>query len=500
MKTELRDRLIAQMADFVAKNALFEKEAPLLVAVSGGIDSVVLCDLLIAQGYKIAIAHCNFSLRGIESDQDQIWVEKFALKNRVPFFSKKFDTLQIIKEQKRKRKDNKEKKQTSIQVIARQLRYQFFLEILEKEKYQHLLTAHHQDDLMESLLLNLCKGTGIAGLRGILPKRPYPSSYFLNQDKSNLEVSNFYAEKNKYYLVRPLLFLNKSHILEYAKKYNLQWREDSSNQTDKYRRNLIRHQVSPILHQVNEKAAAKFAHSAERAAEMEQLFLQHYRFFYKKYVQKTKQFGQTLFKIQYQGLQRSSAPAAILYQLLKTKHFSYHTCQKISNQIKSLQTPLLESLRFESKSHVFLLDKYEIILYPKNSKSSFFVLEKANDKVIFFDKTISTSLISIEKFTASFPAADAPLALFDAAQISFPLHLRLWQAGDSFAPLGMKGRHKKVSDVLNDLKISTFEKNNTWVLLSKGEIIWVVGKRISDLHKVLPTTQTLLAVRIEAEK
>lgn len=477
-----KDRLIAQMEAFVAKNALFEKDTPLLVAVSGGVDSMVLCDLLLAQGYHFGIAHCNFGLRGAESDQDQIWMEKYALQHQIPFFCKKFDTLGLIQLRK-----NNFQKETSIQVVARQLRYQFFLEILEKEKYQCLLTAHHQNDVFESVLLNLAKGTSIAGLRGILPKRPYPFSLQKKTDK-------------KYDLVRPLLFTKKDDILAYAKKYNLSWREDSSNPNPKYKRNLIRHQITPLLESVHSDAVRKFAESASRIQEIERLFLHHYRHFIKKYVRKLPYLGSFALQMQYQGLKKSPAPTHLLYQILKNKGFSYPTCQNIAEKIKYSQIPLRNSLRFESKKYTFLLDKEAMFLYPKTGKARLFVLEKIETKIPFFEKNINLKVVASEKlYTDVFPAPDASIALFDAEKISFPLQLRLWQAGDSFAPLGMKGKHKKVSDILNDLKLSTFEKNNTWVLISKGEIVWVVGKRISELHKVLPTTQKILQVWIETK-
>ncbi len=428
---------------FVVRHNLFSKNDGLLVACSGGLDSIVLCDLLHRKGYRFAIAHCNFQLRGQESERDEAFVRSIAEAYGVGSFFEAFETERIATERRQ-----------SIQVAARALRYAWFYSLLD-ERYPLLLTAHHADDNMETVLMNFFKGTGISGLHGILPKK----------DKT----------------VRPLLFARKEALLQYAKEQHLGWVEDSSNASDKYTRNFFRHQVLPLVEQAIPNAAGNLLANIERMKEVEIVYTQSMA----QQKQKLLEYKGNEVHIPVLKLAKTQPLNSIVYEIIKEFGFSSH---QVPDAVALLQA---ETGRYlASSTHRLIKNRNWLILASIQSTEAMNILIEEKEVFVAFEEggLAINRLAEGEHLSIS---NDNRIACLDIKQVKFPLLLRKWKAGDYFYPLGMP-KKKKIARFLIDQKVSKTGKEKIWVIESDKKILWVIGYRIDDRFKITASTKKIL--------
>jgi len=459
--------LLQKFTAFINKENLFSPKEKLLLAVSGGLDSVVLCELCYQSGLDFAIAHCNFQLRYEESERDEKFVRQLAEKYNVTFFVKKFDTINYASQNK-----------VPIQVTARELRYEWFYSLVHSSQLRadrntennnavnlHLssvnfiLTAHHQDDNIETILMNFFKGTGIAGLRGILPK----------QEK----------------IIRPLLFAKKEELKQFAEENNLAWVEDSSNESDKYSRNYFRHQIIPLIEQIYPSAINNVAENINRFREVELLYQQSVSF-HKKSLLEYK--GDEI-HIPILKLKKSIPLNTIVFEIIKAYNFSVRQTEEVINLLES------ESGKYiQSSTHRILKNRNWLIISPNQNQSSQTILIEADEKLIVFEKG-ELHINKISAVNSHLPTVNS-VAMLDADKIKFPLLLRKWKQGDYFYPLGME-KKKKLNRFFIDNKLPQTEKEKTWVIEMNKKIIWVVGLRIDNRFKILPSTKKFLKIELQ---
>ena len=435
---------------FIKKNILILSSDKILLTVSGGVDSVVMCNLFHKAGIKFGIAHCNFNLRGEESNDDEKFVEKLAKKYKVPFYGVLFFTQQ-----------HAERNKISVQMAARELRYNWFEEIRQKDGYTYIATAHHQDDSIETFFINVIRGTGIAGLHGILPKQGN--------------------------IIRPLLFATKNEIIEYAAKEKIKYREDSSNASDKYMRNKIRHSIIPVLRELNPKIDSSISTLIKRVQDVEAI--------YKIEIEKqrldilSQKEGSICISIE--KLKKLNPISSYLYGLLSPFNFNESQIEEIINCLDKES-----GKQFYSDTHRLIRDRKDLIIdcFTKSIVENSHLPPPIN---------YNTASIDSEDFTISFeiknrePNINKSLATatLDFDKLVFPLELRKWKQGDTFYPFGMKGK-KKLSDYFIDNKVPLNKKENTWLLTSDGKIVWVVGMRIDNRFKITKGTKRIYFVEL----
>ena len=433
---------------YVREQSLFQKNERILLAISGGVDSIVLAHLFHQSNLKFGIAHCNFSLRGEDSDKDQIFVEKMALNYGVPIHSIVFDTANYATKNK-----------YSIQMAARKLRYQWFDQLIKEHSYKYLSTAHHHTDSIETVLFNFGKGTGISGVRGILP-----------QSKK---------------VIRPLLFASKKDIEQYAKDQHLKWREDASNTSEKYHRNYIRHNILPELEHVNPSFEITTKSTLERLKDAEEIVLAAINSAKEALY---RQEGSDHF-LDIDKLKLLPGKTTILHHLLKPFGFNYFQSKNIIQHISTVGNLFLSS------THQVNIDRTHIIISPlQGNKDDQMVIEKGN-KILHTDYFVLN--ITECPVPKNIPK-DSLMACFDLNEITFPLTIRKWKKGDRFYPLGMS-RQKKISDFLIDEKVPLNLKDRVNVLISNDEIIWVMGHRIDNRYKISKATTQVLQVSLETK-
>lgn len=438
--------MLDRFASFIKKEKLFSSSDKILLAVSGGVDSVVMCELFHLAGFKFGIAHCNFQLRGNESDDDEKFVKQLAEKYEVEFHTQRFGTEKYSQE-----------KNISIQMAARELRYSFFEEVRMKHNYSFIATAHHKSDVMETMLLNLTRGTGISGLHGILTKRGK--------------------------IIRPLLFAVRAEIEKFASENKIQYREDSSNQSEKYQRNLIRKKIVPALKKINPSAENSFYESALRMRGAEKLLLDFVDAFAKANVLTEK----NKIMIPIDAVSSFDYGEAILFELLKPFGFASDVVVQIFESSKSIP-----GKQFFSSTHCLTRDRKYFIITPvtEDIQEASITIERVPAEINFQRKAFSFSSKKKEHFTVPpFPE----ISCLDFDTLKFPLTLRQWKSGDRFQPLGMKTQ-KKVSDFLVDMKVSLDEKENIHVLLSENKIACIPSLRIDERFRVTETTKTILVI------
>ncbi|KAA3439298.1 tRNA lysidine(34) synthetase TilS [Rufibacter hautae] len=439
--------MLEKVLHYINTHQLASPETRILAAVSGGLDSVVLADVLHRLKFPFAVLHCNFGLRGEESEADELFVRKMAKHYDVPFYSEQFQTQAFA-----------EQEGISIQMAARTLRYQWFEQMREQLGYDLIATAHHQSDALETVLLNLVRGTGLAGLHGILPKNGN--------------------------LIRPLLGLTKNDLYDWLVAKRLAWREDSSNESRKYNRNLVRHEVIPVLKKLNPNLDETFTSTLERLQGAEAVFQAY--FLEMKGKTQRQENGATYLSIA--PLQASPAPVVLLHELLKPFNFSYSQSQEIAAawEAQSGKT-------FSSPTHVLVKDRQDLVITPKP-------LEKFGSITVPEETTELRFGPYLAKFTRK-PAEgykvprSKDIAALDADLVKFPLKLRPWKEGDWFIPLGMNGK-KKVSDLLIDRKVPANLKPDVWVLVSDASLTWVLGQQLDNRFKVTENTQQVLEITV----
>ena len=441
-------KLSKQFSDFIEKQELFHPADKLILAVSGGVDSIVLTHLCKEAFFNISIAHCNFQLRGTESDRDQDFVQKFAHNHGIELWVEKFNTMEYVAEQK-----------VSVQVAARELRYAWFIKLAEKEK-AYILTAHHADDNIETLLLNFFKGTGINGLTAMSPKNGI--------------------------ILRPLLFAQKKDIISYALSNDLAYVEDSSNAEDKYTRNYFRNLLLPAISKVFPQVEANLISNINRFSDIHVLYGEAINSHLKKLVEIKN--GET--HIPVLKLKKVNPLATVVFELSRPFGFTPLQTQSIADLLSAPSGKYVLS-----QSHRILRNRNWLIISSLESTVAKTILIEEDQSVVDF---ILGSLsfkahVGINNFTLS---ADNNIAFLDKNKLAYPLILRQWKQGDYFYPLGMQ-KKKKLSRFLIDQKISLTAKERVWVLEMDKKIIWVTGMRIDDRFKITKETKDILEIRLQ---
>lgn len=414
----------------------------LLLAISGGIDSMVLLHLFRQSKFSIAMAHCNFQLRGIESFDDQKFVQAYAEENKIPFYSTIFDTSSFA-----------EDFQLSIQMAARELRYHWFYELLDSESYDYIVTAHHADDNLETFMINLSRGSGLDGLSGIP------------------------AVNDK--VVRPLLNFSREEIKAYAQHNGVQWREDSSNASTKYLRNKIRHDLVPVLREINPEFLVSFQKTQSYLQEAQQMVEDASILVYQQVAHEVK--SEIHFDLQ--KLQQLPNYHSYLYVWLKDYGFSDWIAIQDLVESQSGKQVIAPSFRL-------LKDRSNLILSPIAEKSAGeFYIEKGQIEVKI---PLNITLCKVSDISTSSNSS----IFVDEDKLSFPLQIRKWRDGDFFQPFGMNGQTKKVSKLFKDEKLSLFEKESTWLLCSNQEIVWVIGIRADERFKIEESTKNIINISV----
>jgi tRNA(Ile)-lysidine synthase len=447
--------LVERFKEYVAEEKLFQPKDKLLLAVSGGVDSIVLCELCKQAGFDFVIAHCNFQLRGEESENDEKFVKELGAKYGVEVFVKKFDTKEYVTVAKK-----------GIQEAARDLRYQWFNELLgQLSTVNHqlfLVTAHHANDNIETILMNFFKGSGINGLHGILPK----------QGK----------------IIRPLLFAKKEELKAFAQEHKLQYVEDTSNATDKYTRNYFRNQLIPDLQKVFPAVEDNLTGNIQRFREMQVLYNQSVD----QHKQKLLEQKGAEFHIPVLKLLKTEPLSTIVYEIIKNFGFSANQTPEVIALLQS------ESGKYiQSSSHKIIKNRKWLIISPnQTTEAQNILIEKEDKEVAFVKGTLNFKRCSSVNGQLS---TNNLIVQLDADAIVYPLLLRPYKQGDYFYPLGMD-KKKKLSKFFIDQKLSLSDKENTWVIEMNKKIIWVVGLRIDNRFKILPSTKNILQLTLSVTK
>lgn len=443
--------MLNTLITYITEKKIFTPQDNVLLTISGGVDSVVLLHLLsqCPQTYQqIALAHCNFQLRGNESNQDEAFVKALAQQYDIPCFVTRFDTYTLADTQK-----------GSIQMIARQLRYEWFEELRQSEGYDYIATAHHQSDLTETILLNLVRGTGIAGLHGI-------------------------KEKNGK-VIRPLLFASKNEIENFATQEQLQWREDASNKENKYYRNRLRNEVIPVLKGMNPNLETTLAQSVEKISAVERFFEEAIKRVENLYLREEN----GVYFLNFELFKTADEPLIVLFEILKKFGFSYTQAKEVLASINQIS-----GKQFFSPTFSLVKDRTQLVIAPKTQA----IREQTLIDTLAFGDTHIGSGLSLERkaVTVNFKIPrDPSIACLDWEKLTLPLKIRPWQQGDWFKPLGMTQR-KKLSDFLIDQKVPLNLKERIQVVVSGDAIVWVVGYRIDNRFKISDQTKEVLVISV----
>jgi tRNA(Ile)-lysidine synthase len=425
-----------------------------LLAVSGGIDSIVMADLFYKARLDFSIAHCNFKLRKEESDRDENFVTILSKQYGKQIFVSRFETENYAAEKK-----------LSIQEAARELRYKWFAQLQQTESStaKHpvfLSTAHNADDNIETSLMFFLRGSGIHGLTGIKE----------------------YDKERK--IIRPLLFATREDILMYAKENNLDWVEDSSNATEKYTRNFLRNKLIPSIKDFFPDLKNNIADNIDRYKEVEEL----YNYSIHQYKKNLLEYKGSEIHIPVLKLQKTKPLNTIIWEIIK--EYNFHAQQ--INELKKLFAAHNSSF-IQSSTHRIIKNRNWLIIVPNETKeASYILIEKENDEVQYAQGTLKIEKHQLLNYTLQ---TSNSIAQLDAKHIEFPLLLRKWKQGDYFYPLGMNNK-KKLNRFFIDQKLSSTQKEKVWVLESNKKILWVVGYRIDDRFKICSTTKEVLRITI----
>ncbi len=414
----------------------------LLLAISGGVDSMVLLDFMQKSTLNIAVAHCNFNLRGAESDADATFVKETTESYGIEFFLKSFQTTTYATENG-----------LNTQLAARELRYAWFEKLAEQHQFDHIVVAHHANDKLETFLINLSRGTGIEGLSGIP------------------EVNGK--------IIRPLLPFSREEILEYAKINNIAWREDSSNASDKYIRNKIRHHITPLLAELHPNFLANFLQTQTYLSDTVALVKNHIKVLQLTLFEKDGD----LIKISVEKLKALEPRSAYLFELFK--EFGFTAWNDVENLLDAMSGKTVAS-----KTHEFIKDRDFLVLRT---------IPVATQQSYIFDEIPSIIhkplLLKVTKVTEIEEKCENTIYV-DAEKLNLPLVVRRWHTGDYFHPFGMSGK-KKLSKFYKDEKYSLPQKESQWILTSKEDIVWVIGKRADQRFAVSSKTTSILKIELQ---
>ena len=444
----MKNKLLEHFKQYNQRHNLFTHQDKILLTVSGGVDSMVMLSLFKEEGYNIGVAHCNFCLRGAESDMDEDTVAEMAAKYGVPFYNKRFDT-----------QGEMERTGESMEMAARRLRYEWFETLCQEHGYTTIAIAHHIDDSIETFFINLFRGTGLRGLTGI------------NRQRENI--------------IRPLLFAERREIHEYAVTHKIPFREDSSNYSQKHLRNKIRLGLLPMVREINPRFTAIMRGNMYRLTDAER--------FIEASISKIKEQIMT----SNQGIDRIDTTLIddhypkefVIYQCLNSQYgFKGDVVDELYKALQAGTT----GKRFYAKEHMACIDRTDIVIAPiADDDNCAITIEReqmrsyCGNSVLYYEHTDIDNV-------SSYNVAEN-IAMLDEDKLTYPLTLRRWQDGDSFIPFGMIGR-KKVSDYLTDRKVSVIEKSRQFVLLSGDDIVWVVGRRIDDRYRITKNTENILKI------
>ncbi len=439
--------MVSAFSQFIEERNLCNPNHKILVAVSGGIDSIVMLDLFDKAGYNISIAHYNFKLRGQESDKDELFVRNLAKKYKVKVFTKSFDAQAYAK-------DNK----LSIQEAARNLRYNWFEKLVIDKGFDRIAVGQHLGDQIETFFINLFRGSGVKGLKGIPVKRGK--------------------------IIRPLLFAQRDELEKYVKENHLRYREDSSNISDKYLRNRIRHHLLPVISELKSAFQDSLLKSLSFLEEENEMLVDLLN-------QKRDEIflpGTEGLKAELKIIEKFSP--AILYALLAEYGFN----RDVSDALHFSLSNSISGKVFHSPSHHLLIDREFIYIkeVTETDKNEEFLVDENQTEI---EEPIPLYLKKVKNSKSLEIVKEPEYAYFDFDKLTFPLKIRRWKTGDRFIPFGMKGS-KLVSDFLIDEKVSRFDKENIWILLSGDQIIWVIGHRSSERNKIRPDTKNVIQLKL----
>jgi len=438
--------LFQQFREHIINKNYFNSNAKLLLAVSGGKDSMVLAELLEKSKLSFTVAHCNFCLREMEADRDEEFVKNYFNQKKIKVYTKKFSTSEFARENN-----------LSIQMAARELRYNWFNELLIAHKFDFLVTAHHLNDAIETFFINLLRGTGINGLKGIPEK----------QGKT----------------IRPLLFASTELITNYQKENNIPFVEDSSNRETKYLRNQLRHQLIPLLKSVNPEIENTFKKELSIFSDTAKFV----EFKINQDLSSITKVENNLFKIKISNLVQHPFLDLTLHYLLKQYQFSPDLIFQLKSMIFNPETgKKIVGSRFNC-----LIDRDFLIfkeIVPSSCNVNYFI----NKEDQHVDFPISLKFIH---HTKPHIIKSSTIGCFDLDKLSFPLELRKWEKGDLYCPVGMKGK-KKLSDFFINNKYSEFDKKEQWLLTSNNQIVWIIGKRIDRRFMITDETKNTLEIII----
>lgn len=433
---------------YINDKKLFTKDDNILIALSGGIDSVVMLDLLVKSGYNCGIAHCNFKLRGEESNADEEFIKTLALRYDISLFITSFDTKEYAMQNS-----------ISIQMAARELRYDWFEEIRNNNGFNYIALAHQMDDVIETFFINLTRGTGIKGLTGIK------------------------AKNNK--LVRPVLFAKRTEIEKYSDEHNLIYREDSSNAETKYLRNKIRHNVLPVFNEINNHFSLTMLENINRLNEISDVLDS----IVENTFESITSFENDSYLIDIKNLKQINHLPLFLYSYLKRFNFSRLETTEIINSLDGIS-----GKQFFSSTHRVIKDREKLIItvINENEQQNVFYINSADREI---KNPISLSMKLVDDVSNLEIKSDPAIAYIDYDKLIFPLVLRKWKHGEYFIPFGMDG-FKKLSDFFIDIKMSIPEKENIWILALGDDIVWIVGKRIDNRFRIGKKTKRALVLSL----
>lgn len=431
-----------QIQQYIIQHQLLSGEKPVVVGISGGADSVALLHILVSLGYKCIAAHCNFNLRGDESFRDEQFTIDFTKRLQVPLCKISFETNKYAQENR-----------LSVEMAARELRYRWFEELLNTYDADAVAVAHHRDDSVETLLINLTRGSGLTGLTGIKPKNGN--------------------------VVRPLLCVSREDIYAYIENNGLEYVTDSSNSSDIYTRNFIRLKVIPLLEEINPSVKASLARTANHLYDASLI--------YNHSIEEARKVITQNNRLSISALLSFPAPATILYEMLKPYGFSRTVCESIFTVLDKDSGKI-----FYSSTHRLLKDRSDLLIDVLSGEDNRAYLINLEDDNVDLPVELKPEIVVIKEDYQI--EKDKKFAYFDFDKLSFPLVLRHWQEGDWFVPFGMKGK-KKISDYFSDKKFSLFDKEKTWLLCSGQDVIWIVGERTDNRYRIEKTTKRVLKLK-----